>query len=302
MLEYGSGGNSAARDALTRYLELVPDSGPALAVRGLCEFEMSDYARSLSDIQHGLALGAANRSNNEGILRYHEAILLTANGDFEDALREFTALSRFGDADPDLPVAIGLAGLRIPLLPKDIAVSQRELLQAVGHATFHYWTADREKAHQQFQDLFARFPTAANVHYLYGYLIFAHDPDHAAAEFQRELQVTPASAVSQVMLAWYFLLRNDPAQALPYAQKAVANASDSPSGQLVLGRAMVETGDATGGLEHLKLALVLDGGNLEVHLALAGAYSRLGRKEEARRERQQSLELAKGEASPLARP
>jgi tetratricopeptide (TPR) repeat protein len=302
MMQYGSGGNSAARDALTRYIELVPTSGPAFAVRGLCEFEMSDYPRSLQDIQRGLSMGAADGGRNEGILRYHEAILLTAAGEFEDALRAFTLLSRYGETDPELPLAIGLAGLRMPLLPKDIAPAQRDLLLATGHAAFHYMSGDHDKAKQEFQELFAHFPTATNAHYLYGYLLFATDPDQAVAEFQRELLVTPSSAVTQVMLAWYFLLRDDPSQALPYAQKAVANAPDSPSGQLVLGRSMVETNDVTGGLDHLKAALNLDAGNLEVHLALAGAYSRLGRKEDARRERLLSLDLAKGDGTPLARP
>jgi Flp pilus assembly protein TadD len=104
------------------------------------------------------------------------------------------------------------------------------------------------------------------------------------------------------MLAGYFLLRNDPIRALPYAKKAVANAPESPSGQLVLGRSLAETGDVSGGLEHLQIALGLDSSNLEVHLALAGAYSRLGRKEDARRERLQSLDLSKGGATQLAHP
>src|SRR6266567_30781 len=38
-LQYGSGAYDAARDALSHYLELTPNAAPALAMRGLCEFE-----------------------------------------------------------------------------------------------------------------------------------------------------------------------------------------------------------------------------------------------------------------------
>ncbi len=76
-MQYGTGAYPAAQDALTHFIALSPDSGPALALRGLCEFETADFQQSLRDIQHGLALGAANKSRNEEILRLHEALLLT---------------------------------------------------------------------------------------------------------------------------------------------------------------------------------------------------------------------------------
>ena len=88
-LQYATGAYAPARDALTHYLELTPNAAPALAMRGLCEFETGDYEPSLKDIQQALATGAANQSRNEKILRYHEALLLTRTGRFEDALRSY---------------------------------------------------------------------------------------------------------------------------------------------------------------------------------------------------------------------
>ena len=73
-------------------------------------------------------------------------------------------------------------------------------------------------------------------------------------------------------------------------------------GQLVLGRAMVEAGDTTGALPHLEKVLQLEPGNLEAHLTLAKAYSRLGRKDDARRERLLCLQLSTGGAAPSATP
>ena len=202
MLQYGAGSFSAARDALTHYIELTPDSGPAFATRGLCEFEMGEYRQSLQDIQNGLKLGAANQARNESVLRYHEALLLTLNGEFEAALREYGFFARAGAADPELFVGIGLAGLQIPVLPKDLRVDWRDLALAAGSAAFYFMAGDDRRAQREFQFLFERFPTAANAHYLRGYLLFAKDPEQAVPEFKRELEIAPTNASAQVMLAW----------------------------------------------------------------------------------------------------
>lgn len=301
-LQYASGGYSDAAGSLSRYLELSPASGPAFGLRGLCEFETGEYSQSLQDIRQGLSLGAASDPHNEAILRYHEALLLTLDGEFEDALRVYGSFPGQEVTDPDVLVGIGLAGLRTQLLPKDVDSRQRELFLAAGGATHHFMAGNAEQAMREFQDLFKRFPAAVNAHYLYGYLLFAKDPDQAVAEFKRELEVAPSNAATQVMVAWDFILRNDPSAALPYAEKAATGSPTSPSAQLVLGRALVDTGDVNEGTKHLDTALHLDPDNIEIHLALVKAYSKSGRKEDARRERLQCLDMSKGEATTVAHP
>jgi len=49
-LQYGSESFAPARDALSRYLELTPNAPPALALRGLCEFETGEYPAALEYI------------------------------------------------------------------------------------------------------------------------------------------------------------------------------------------------------------------------------------------------------------
>jgi tetratricopeptide (TPR) repeat protein len=301
-LQYGSGAYSAARDALTHYIELLPDSGPGLAMRGLCEFETGQHSQSLRDIQAALSHGAADQARNESILRFHEALLLTLDGQFEDALRTYTFFAQNHITDPEIFMGIGLAGLRVKLLPRDIDPSQQPLLTATGQATFHFMAGDEGKAQQEFHDLFQTFPTAANTHYLYGYLLFATDPDQALPQFKEELKVAPSNVVAQVMLAWGLLLQEDPSQALPYAKEAEAASPALPSAQLVLGRSLVGTGDLDGGLQHLSTALKLDPDNIEVHLALVHAYSKAGRTEDARRERLQCLNMTKSEAPAVVHP
>jgi tetratricopeptide (TPR) repeat protein len=302
MMQYNFGAYPGARDALTQFIKLTPDSGPAFAVRGLCEFETGEYPQSAQDIQQGLALGAGNQPRYENMLRFHQLLLDTLKGDFETALREYATFAKNAAPTPEILAGVGLAGLRMPVRPQDVAPAQQPLVLAAGTAAFTFMAGNEPKAQQQFQDLFLRFPTAPNAHYLYGYLLFANDPDVAIAEFKRELEVAPDSAVTHVMLAWYFLLRNNAAEAMPYAQKATAEAPTSPSAQLVLGRSLIETGNVPEGMDHLNTALKLDPNNLEIHLALVKGYQEQGRKDDAARERLLAKDLAKGQASVPAQP
>ena len=300
-LQYATDAYAPARDALTHYIEINPNAGPAIALRGLCEFETGEYVQSLQDIQRGLALGAANRPRNAEILQYHEALLLTRNGRFEEALQTYGLLAK-GVANPELLEGIGLAGLRMPLLPKEVEASQHELLGLAGDAAFQFMADDQKAAQQRFQDLFQRFSAAPNTHYLYGYLLFPKDPDQAVTEFKHELETVPTNPAATLMLAWDALIRNDPSDALEYAKKVVAGDPAFPGVELVLGRSLVEAGDVKEGLEHLGKALQLDPDGLETHIALAKAYSELGRKEDARRERLLCLRLTRNDATQVAKP
>ena len=301
-LQYGTGAYVPARDALSRYIELIPTGGPAFALRGLCEFETGQYAQALGDIQHGISQGAANQPRNEQILRYHEALLQTRLGNYTSALKMYSIFAKNGVTNPELLAAIGLAGLRMPLLPKDVGTEQQGLVSAAGDAAYRFLAGDEASATRAFRDLFQRFPTAPNVHFLYGYLLFAADPDAALAEFQQELRITPSNADAEVMAAWGLLLHNSGAEALPYAQKAAEQEPALPSAQLVLGRSLMETGDLKEGTFYLEKARQLDPNNLEVHLALAKAYSKSGRKEDARCERILSLQLSNSNGATLDHP
>ena len=301
-LQYGTGAYVPARDALSHYIAIVPEAGPAFALRGLCEFEIGDYRKALVDVEHGISLGAANQPRNEQILRYHEALLLTRLGNYTTALKKYSYFAKNGVSNPELLTAIGLAGLRMPLLPKDVSVEQQELVSAAGDAAYRFLAGDETSAMPAFQALFQRFPRAPNTHFLYGYLLFATDPDAALTEFQQELKTVPSNADAAVMTAWALLLRNAFPEALPYAQKAAELEPALPSAQLVLGRCLMETGDLKDGMQHLEKALQLEPDNLETHLALAKAYSKSGRREDARRERLLCLQLTSANGTSNEHP
>lgn len=301
-LQYTKDSYAAARDSLTHYIDLTPSPTAALALRGFCEFETGEYVQSLNDIQRALSMGAANQPRNEKILRFREAELLTRNGRFEEALQGYAFFAHDQDKNPEVYLGLGLAGLRQPLLPKELPPAERDLYGMAGDAGFRLMAGDQADAKQAFEALFQRFPRAANAHYFYGYLLFTVDPELAIVEFTRELEVSPDNVNGQSMMAWSELSEGNPAAALPYAQRAVALQPLLPVAQLVLGRSLVETGRFAEGMEHLQKALQLQPENLEIHIALARAYSESGRKEDARRERLLSLEMTKGGTNHAAQP
>ena len=292
-LQYEAAAYPAGRDALTHFLALVPDAAPAWALRGLCEFETGEYSQSLSDIQRGLSLGAGKQAQDETILRYHEALLLTRRGNFDQALQEYVPFTRSKVSNPELLVGIGLAGLRTPLLPRDLREDKRDLYLAAGNAAFLFMSGDEAAARQEFQELFQRFPTATDAHYLYGSLLFPTDPDQAITEFRRELEMAPSNAAAQLMVAWDALMQRDFSTALAYAEKVMAEEPTLPTARLVLGRGLVETGDVKDGIDLLEKELRVEPDKFEIHLALARAYSKSGRKEDARRERLLCLQMEK---------
>jgi tetratricopeptide (TPR) repeat protein len=297
-LRYSADDYPQAVDAFTHYLNLVPDAAPATALRGLCEFELGQYEPSLRDVQRALSLGAADDSRNTQILRYHEGQLLTKLGRFEEALTAYGYFARQHISNDELLVAIGLAALRIPQLPKDTSASQRDMSALAGNAVFLLLSGDKASASQAFQTFSERYPSAANAHYTWGYLLYPTDQDAAIAEFRRELNIDSGNAIDHTMLAWALLMDSSPAEALPEAKKAVDQAPTLPMAQLSLGRALLETGDVPQATRVLESALSLDPQNLEIHIALARAYSESGREDDARHERLACLQLTEHSSKP----
>ena len=302
LAQYGSGAYASATDAFSHLLALVPTAAPALALRGLCEFEMGEYPKSLADIQKGLASGAAGDARQEQILRYHRAMLLTRLGRFPDALQAYSPFAEHNLSSPELLVGIGLAGLRFPLLPKDVSADQQALLTAVGDATFKFMQGDQKAAQQAFSVLFQNFPATRNTHFLYGNLLLAFGPDAAVPQFKKELEIAPDNTTALSMLAWSLLMQRQPDEALPYARRLAKAEPERAASQLILGRSLLDTGNATAGIEYLERALKLEPHNLEIHIALAEAYSKSGRNDDARRERTLCLQMTQNGATGLAHP
>ncbi len=306
ILQYDANQYVPARDALNRYLQLTPDAAPALALRGLCEFNTGEYQQSLEDLELGVSHGAANQPKNARIIFYHEALALLRLGRFEESLGKFTLLAKQGTDNGtdnrDLTMGIALAGLRMNVLPAEAPAAQAQMLSSIGQAALLLMNENYDGGRAAFEALFIQYPHSPGIHYLYGYLIFATKPEEAVEQFRKELEISPQSANAHAMCAWALEFQGDYAAALVEAAKASTEDPSLAMGQLVYGRALVETGDSNGGLPHLESVLRTEPGNLEAHLTLAKAYSKLGRSDEARRERLLCLSISQQGAPAVAVP
>lgn len=285
---------AAARDAFQQFVILQAQSAPAWSFLGLCEFETGDYPKALADIEHGFALGAAKETQLAPVLLYHEALLLTREGQFDAALQKYSELLRgmqSGTLHESMLISIGLASLRTPELPNQLEASQKPLYLAGGAAAAFVLAGDYAHAEQAFADLLAKFPNAPNVHYVHGVYLMARDPDEAFREFTRELVIAPDNQAAAAMLALGLLTRGDAEEALPYAEKAAASPRSSPFATYLYGRALTETGRVQRGFPYLQQAEQADPGNPDVHVAVAAAYARAGRPADARRERELAMQM-----------
>ena len=299
-LQYQQDDCASARPSLTRYLALQPNAGPALALRGLCEFQLGDYSAALPDIHLALQNGGANSKHSTETLQFSEAQLLTLSGRYEAALQQYSVLAQDNTLPPPMLAGIALAGLHRASLITSIAEQQRPELVALGSAALLLMRGEAAAGTAAFKTFFTQYPDTPNSHYFEGYLLFTTDPDLAKPEFEHELTISPGNTAAASMLAWAHLQQGRPDLAKPFAKSAAAAEPSNAFAQLVQGRSLAETGDLQQGLDHLETAQQLDPMNLDTHLALATVYSKLGKLAEARAERSRCLELTAREPDEAA--
>jgi tetratricopeptide (TPR) repeat protein len=293
LLQYSSDQFQPAIQAFNRLIQLEPNAVPAIALRGLCEFETGAYDDSLRDLEQGVAKGAASEPRNAQIIRYHLGLLLTRAGRFEDAMAQYGFFVSQHIDNPDLMLALGMAGMRVRALPGDVAAADREMYQAAGRAGYVVLSGDALAGDDLFRQLFARFPAAPNLHFFYGVMLFPQARDLAVDQLQAEVTVAPTNVAARTMLAYTLMISGRYSEALPEAERAYAAEPSVEVAQITLGRSLAEAGETQRGIELLNKVVQRDPNNMDAHLGLVAAYSRTGRREDAYRERLVCLSLAK---------
>ena len=280
-----------ARVALRRFTVLDPKVSAAWAFLGLCEFEAKAYDEALVHLQRAAALGLDANSQLNTVTQYHAAMLLTRSGKFEGALEILMRLAEHGGETPSVVEAAGIAGLRKPLLPVELPPIERELVLQVGRAVMDTGARRPGEAQREFQDLVASYPKRANIHYLFGSFLLISDPDAGLQELKKELEISPRSVPALLQIAFEYLRRGDAAMALNYARQAAETEPASFAAHNALGRALVDSGDLEGGIRELELSKKQAPGSPQTRIALASAYAKAGRNEDAAHERAEFLKL-----------
>ena len=281
---------SDCRDAFRRVVRLQHENGAAWAFKGLCEFRLKNYSVALSDLNKAQGLGIGDPKLIP-VARYHRAILLTRFERYEGALQAYDEFAREGDGNPMIVEAMGIAVLRLAVLPDELPAEKRDVVLLAGRANFLAASNMPEAAQKGFEELVGRYPRTANVHYLYGLYLLRDRPEQALDEFNEELQVSPNHSRAMLQIAQEALKRGELGAALRRATQAVHIAPRSFVGRRVLGQIKLELNDVGGAITELETAAKLEPASPSVRYTLARAYQRAGRVADAKRERAEFLRL-----------
>ena len=271
-------------------LAALDHAAPSHAMLGLCQYSLSKYDAAIENLAIARKLGTMS----DGIAQpsmYTLARLWTKKGNFEGALAILYEFAQLGKDSPAYIPLSGTAGLWKPMFPEEVPSEEKEMVFLAGQA---FWDAARRNvpvARAKFADLLTSYPKAAGVHYLDGSFELSDRPDLAVEMFEEELKVTPNHIGALLALGREYLRRGDPAKALPYARKCVEVAPGTYASHTLLGKILVETGALEPALKELETARQMEPEDPQPRIALASLYAKLGRKDDAARERREFLRI-----------
>jgi tetratricopeptide (TPR) repeat protein len=303
-LYYDKDNHPEAAQAFKRTAQLQQKAGAPWAMLGLCEFQLARYDDSRLHIEEGRRLGLGDNVELTRVMRYHEGLLSILKGDFEKAQETLDSLSYEGLKSEELIIALGLAVLRIGMTPKEITINypDRALVRRAGLAEHFSAEKNASDAQREFDMLVRDFPTVANVQYAYGrFLLVNRDDEGALAAFQRELQNWPKHTLARCQIANLKLRNKDIEGGLPYAEEAVKLAPRLPLAHYVLGRLLYEAGQNDRAITELETVAKMVPDEAKIYFALARAYTKAKRKEDADKARATFTRLSQnqGEGSVL---
>lgn len=292
-IEYDRNNYSEAARAFARVKALNPKAGTARVMLGLCEFQLGEDAVALTDLQAGEKLGILNDQQLWQVMIYHEGVLLRRAAKFEDAQKTLDRLCSRDIEEPNVVQQLGMTALRQP--GKDALVAGStgaEIVSAVGYAECAAAQHKFDDARQSYAELVKRYPQYPNIHYAYGrFLINLNDTEGAVDQFKEEIKNQPDHVFARLEIAAvdYHV---DSKAALPYAEQAVKLNPKLPLAHFYLGLLLLDTGDYGKAIPELEIASKAFPTEAQVYFALANAYDRAGRKEDAARARAKFLSLS----------
>ena len=143
---------------------------------------------------------------------------------------------------------------------------------------------DDTKAIEEYRAAIAGKPSAPNLHYSLGHLLWKDlKVPEARVELEAELSMNPRHAGALNDLGNTYLFEHEPDKGLPYLTRALAANPGNADIHRDLGTAYSELKDFHKAEEHFKIAVTNDHDGA-VHYKLARVYQALGEKEKAAKE------------------
>ena len=276
-----------------RLAALRPDQSPAWTMAGLCEYHLRDYDAALKSLGRAQGLGFKEPAELGRAARLHLALVLIKLNNFEKAVTTLVQLTRDDKKTPEIIVAAGIAGLRKSWTPPEVPESERDKVFKLGDAMAAVMEQDSKEALAKFDIVVRDYPNEPNVHFRYGAFLMQEDPGRGVPEIRKTLDLDPEHVPALVSLAAVYLKLADTRSARECADKAAKLAPGDFATHVTLGRVMLAADDAAGAAREFESAVRLAPGSPESHFNLASAYAKLGRKDDAARERQEFRRLRK---------
>jgi tetratricopeptide (TPR) repeat protein len=237
-LQYDGDHYAEAIPAFRKLVELVPGAGPAWNFLGLCEYETKDYANALEHFKKGQGLGVEDDPEIARVSNYHLALLLIRGGEFDAAAALLASTFGQNQVSAQVKVALGLAMLRVPLVPEEVDPSRDALVHAAGVAAANLARGDSAKVLEAFPALLENYADTPYLHYHYGKaLVSAGRYEEGLREQREETKLLPKSALPWIEISLLELRLQNATEAQRAAEEAVRISPGSSAAHRVLGQA-----------------------------------------------------------------
>lgn len=290
------------RQAVTAFQKataLAPKSGNAYAMLGLSEFELGRDLSALQHLEQGARLGLNGNAGLRDVALQHEGRLQQGLGRFQAARATLEGLCSQGVTNDELASTLGLVLLRMQ--GKNFPApgsTGAEIVADVGRGGCLSGQKKFDEGGQVLSAVVRQHPKFPNIHTAFGMLLLeASDLAAAVGEFKEEIKNNPTDVASREQLA-SVLYMTDSAAGVSYAEEAVKLAPQEPYGHYLLGLLLLDVDDYRKAIPELEIARKAFPSETRIYLALGGAYSRAGRKQDAEEARAAFLRLTEEGKQP----
>jgi tetratricopeptide (TPR) repeat protein len=255
MLQYSSNRFAEAKGTFQKVAEFAPSLGIAWSLLGLSEYETGEYDDALSHLEKAQSLGIQD-DDIARVSSYHLGLLRTRAGDFDRASELLLANFGTGIVSPQAKIALGLAMLRVPLLPEQLDPSREAMVLAAGSAA-----ASGIDGLTRFPALLQAYPEIPYLHLAYALALAKAGRDkEARPQILEETKISPDSP-----LVWLELSRIEQRlgmtkESLQAAQKSVQLSPGNKDAHEVLAQALEAAGNAQQAADERKLATAAPAG------------------------------------------
>jgi tetratricopeptide (TPR) repeat protein len=287
-----------ARDVLRRFVAEAPKSGPGWAILGMSEYKTREYSRALDHLQRAMSLGVGDRAELANSVFYFVSILRTRFERFDESATLMMALARAGKGTDLFVEPLGLAALRLPLLPEEIPAERRDLVRLAGEGMLAVEARQSAEAERLYGSIVRLYPDQPGVHFLYGAFLMDVHPEDGIREMKRELEISPSHLGARLRLAEEYVKEQRLDEALPLAEEAVKLEQRSALAHMMLGEVLIAKGDLATGIGELETARKLTPEIVRIHWDLLRAYASSGRARDAKQEEDAIEKLGSSETRP----